>query len=1150
MNRGLRGALILIGSQAIAWGLAPSASGAGAEHGAWRIQRGPAAPAGAAGAPALPSHGAPVDPELVRRVQLRRSVPDHFGPPPRGPWVSGRHAPLLAPRAGGRLARSTAFAGTADTVRVLGLRIDFETDRLGSQTTTLDGRFDLRNGESLGIAIDPPPHNRDYFLSHLEAMARYWRWASSGKLEVQYDVYPKAENGSYRLGDTGDYGPWTLGQASYASAQSFFRDAIQIADQSDSIPFGDYDVIVIFHAGSDFQADVKGDSPRDFPTFQIGLVDSVAVNGGAVGIHGGMVIPETENQDGLYGAMNGTLAHEFGHTQGLPDMYDINTFFPAIGVWSNMDSGYLLSTYVQDQKTGAIVAVSGILPVSLDPWCKSLLWPDGLQMVDPGHSLTTSLRSSQLSDRLLRVPLGADEYFLVENRQTDLNGDNAVYLDRDSTTHVILGPGLSSEDPTDSLGDKEYDFLLPGQGILVWHVDESVICVLEGDSAYCPPNANPDYGVNSNPDRLGVGLLEASGIRDIGNPYSPYFFGGPFDPYFVGNHTRVSSDTNPSSRTNDGGSSHVTIDVTSAAAVDMDLTIESEWRLQGWPVVAGAHDLTLSAPTYGSMRHDGRRSVVIAADSTVLAWMADGAPYYTSSSDGTWATLPAAIVGPVLFADSLFQSNPSLGSGSGVVATATDGNVYAFRPGLQTDATSTPLLGWPPPLNGAGPAVSATTGPVLAPAVGPMQTPSRSVLVGGSDGRVYVISPSVDETAPPVVSPVSDTLMVSGSPVVSPVVGNLAVGRFTGAGGYVVAYALENGMIRLVGEPGKDPSRYEALWTAGGSGFAPYLLGVDMDRAADRNLEVVVGDPARGLIHCYDISGRELSGWPVSVASPLAGPVATGDLDGDGYPEIFALDRDGNAHRWNRNGVETAGWPISMTSRYGSGALGGVASPVVGDVDGDGRPEVLFQLANGLLAALKPDASEAAGWPMSVPGAADPTPLFLSLNGPGFVPDPPGPAWLHLVAGGAYDGRLGAYQLPARADSALFSTDGSSGRMPWIGYGGNRRRSSVLEDDDLKPATTTSKALAAGSVYCYPNPTRGSEINLAYTLGANVTSVDIRVLDPSGQEVQHLTGSPQPTQNVSQIPVQNLSSGVYIVRIEARRGASTEVAFQKFAVVR
>ena len=1143
MRRGLArwALLVTLGSQALIPGLAFSVPPprAGEERAALRITRPPSQAAkvgpGAASSRAL----------AARRAALRRAVPDHFGPVRRAPWISGRRAPLAAPMAG-RLQRQRAFAGIPDTVRVLGIRVEFDTDRLGSQTTTTDGRFDQRDGVALGFVIDPPPHDRNYFMSHLEAMSRYWRQQSYGNLVVQYDVYPQADSAAYRLGDTGDYGPWTLGSASYQSAQQFFRDGIAAADQADSIPFGNFDVIVLFHSGSDYQADVLGDSQRDIPTFQIGLVDSVPVNGGALGVFGGMVLPETETQDGFNGAMNGTLAHEFGHTQGLPDLYDINTFFPAVGVWSNMDSGYLLSTLVQDSHTGAIVEVSGVMPVSLDPWCKSVLWPNGITTVDPGHSLATSLRSAQLDNRILRVPSGSDEYFLVENRQTDLNGDNTVYLDRDSTTNVILGPGLSSADPSDSTGDREYDFLLPGQGILVWHIDETVLCFQISDSLYaCGANSNPDGGVNSNPDRRGIRVMEADGIADIGDPYSAYFFGSAFDPYFVGNHTKLNDDSNPSARTNDGARSHVDLEVTSVPAVDMTLTINSEWRIPGWPVSA-AHELTGDAPTYGSLLNDGRRSVVTSADSLIFAWMADGSPYYNSQSDGQWAALPSKIRGPVLFADSLFLPNRFAPMhGAAVVATGMDGGVYAFRPALRSSATSIPLFGWPPPLDPSNASVVATTPPVLSPAGN-----GASVYVGASDGRVFAISPSESVSIVPPVAPVSDTLLVGGVPAVYPVSSNLAVGRFTGAGGVHIAYAMENGMIRIEDPASKDPGRFHAQWKAGGFGFAPTLIGLDVDRASDRNLELIVADPQTSTIHCYNIAGTELSGWPVTVVAGLPGQVAAGDLDGDGFPEIFAVDGSGNAHRWNRNGVELQGWPVSLTARYGSGAIGGSGSPVVGDVDADGLPEAVFPLENGILVALEADGRASAGWPISVPGAGDDTPLLLTLNGLDLPPNPAGPAWLHLVAGGGFDGSLGGYQLSAHADSALVTRDGVSARTPWPGYAGNRRHSSVLEDVNLVTVTTTAGALESGSVYCYPNPARGNEIGVAYTLGADVTEVIIRVMDPTGREVLRLTPPPNAAENVAKIGLQKLASGVYLVRVEAKRGGSTDVAFQKFAVVR
>jgi M6 family metalloprotease-like protein len=1069
---------------------------------------------------------------LQRRIDRARSFPHRVGGVRRNPWISGGKAPLLAPSlSNGQLQRTTPFAGIPDTVRVLGLRVDFQTDRLGAQTTTPDGRYDLRRGDSLGIPVDPPPHNRAFFMSHLQALSRYWRFTSYGNLVIEYDVYPKTDSLTYRLGDTGDYGPWTLGQASYNEAVRFFKDSIQKADQTDSIPFGNFDVITVFHSGSDFQTDLAGDSPRDFPTFQLTLDqgDSVLVNGGAVAIFGGMVMPETENQDGYFSALNGTLGHEFGHTQGLPDLYDVNTFFPAVGIWSNMDSGYLLSTLIQDQRTGQISEASGVLPTSLDPWCKTNLWPDKLQFVDPGRTYSGRLRATELADSLLYVPLGGAEYYLIENREADLNRDNTVYLDRDSTTKVIQGPGLSSADPTDSLGDKEYDFLLPGEGVLVWHIDDTVIF---------GPNFNPDYGINSNPERRGVAVVEADGINDIGDPDSRWFFGSPYDPYFVGNRTRLAPDTSPSTKTNSGAQSHVAITIGSPPGLGMDIQIRSDWRANGWPVTS-RFGSSGDPPTFGSLRHDGNRNVVSSADSLLFAWMSDGEPYLTNNTDGLFAELPAPIVPPVLFADSLFRQDPASNHGAAVVATAQDGKVYAYRAGSRDSTGAILLTGWPPSL---GTGIDATTAPVLSP-LGP-------VLVGGSDGRVFAIGGPDRADFPPLVDQISDTLVVGSTHVVFPVVGNLAVGRFRGPpGSYLVAYALSNGVIRVVSPVGKDPIVTDLHWNIGRPGFRPYLLGVDLDRAADGNLELIVLDRNQGLVHALDLTGAELPGWPVSVIAGLHGAAGAGDLDGDGYPEVFAVDDQGYAHRWNRNGVEPAGWPVSLTARYGPDALGGTGSPAIGDVDADGGSELVLAARNGIVVALEDDGRAVPGWPIASEPGDEVSPLLLSLNDARTPPDPPGPAWEHVVVAGG-DGLWNAFQVGARADSAFATKNGTSARSPWIGYGGNRRRTSVMDDSDLRPVVALATGLARGSLYCYPNPARGADVGIAYTLGDGVGSVDIRILDPLGNEVRRLAGSTSPAENVTRIPVLNLASGVYLVRLEVKRGGSTEVAFRKFAVVR
>ena len=106
------------------------------------------------------------------------------------------------------------------------------------------------------------------------------------------------------------------------------------------------------------------------------------------------------------------------------------------------------------------------------------------------------------------------------------------------------------------------------------------------------------------------------------------------------------------------------------------------------------------------------------------------------------------------------------------------------------------------------------------------------------------------------------------------------------------------------------------------------------------------------------------------------------------------------------------------------------------------------------------------------------------------------------------------------------------------------------------PASAQPRALTlqeAVALAARQNPAlqaAGADVGIAYTLGDGVGSVDIRILDPLGNEVRRQSGPTSPAGNVARIPVRDLASGVYLVRLEVKRGGSTEVAFRKFAVVR
>ncbi|HEV8481698.1 MAG TPA: hypothetical protein VGR66_12985, partial [Candidatus Eisenbacteria bacterium] len=544
---------------------------------------------------------------------------------PTGRWLPARGATnarseilrtgSLEALSHGDLARAGSKVSVAgqDTVRILVLRIDFLHDRAGSQTTG-DGKFDLTTGGTDPPPVDAPPHNRAFYEDHFKALGKYFAAEFHDRLVVQYDVYPQADT-AYHCNDMDDWGPWTISQDVFPLAYKMFQDMLAAADTQDtSIPWSKFDRIAIVHAGSDLQSDTRLDSPKDIPTFTIGLDSTLAVPvaDSSFYVFGGAILPETANQDGNFAALNAVIAHEHGHNIfGWRDVYDVFSGLPVCGYWTLMDTGNLTGTTVQvgsgaDMKTFFAI---GLVPPLSDPYQRHLAYADLPEEVETVG--IDSLKSPLVEDKALKIPLDSEEYLLLENRQGDLNNNGQLTLVRDSTTGVIMGPG--PEDPN------EYDYLLPGWGVLAWQVDESVV-------AFDPPGRRVDsfYSLNGNPKRRGLHILEGDGLQDLGDFTSPYPLGSPLDPWFVGNGTRIAPDGRPPLLTNSGTNPHVVADILDTTQLVMRVRITPDWRLPGWPIKARSPVGGIEPLVMNFSGGIGRRVVFAAGDSAIHAVQPDG----------------------------------------------------------------------------------------------------------------------------------------------------------------------------------------------------------------------------------------------------------------------------------------------------------------------------------------------------------------------------------------------------------------------------------------------------------------------------------------------------------------------------------------------
>ena len=175
--------------------------------------------------------------------------------------------------------------------------------------------------------------------------------------------------------------------------------------------------------------------------------------------------------------------------------------------------------------------------------------------------------------------------------------------------------------------------------------------------------------------------------------------------------------------------------------------------------------------------------------------------------------------------------------------------------------------------------------------------------------------------------------------------------------------------------------------------------------------EAIVFGDADGRVHAVDaVERKELPGWPVRTRrnrltktpkgirvgrEPVVSNVAVGDLDGSGRLSVVATSSSGRTYVWSARGKLRRGWPRRLDTGVATppvprpkldytrlGARGAFAPPVLHDLDGDRRLDVIQAGWDGRLHAWRRDGRELPGWPVevTVPDGLSPGPGLQRLN--------------------------------------------------------------------------------------------------------------------------------------------------------------------------
>lgn len=336
-------------------------------------------------------------------------------------------------------------------------------------------------------------HFQDLFFSTgvipTGSVKEFYTEVTRGQIDITGEVV-----GPYRLPrKLSEYANGKSGMGSSApNARTMARDAAELANKDvnfapyDNDGNGFVDAFIVLHAGRG--AEETG-NPGDIWSHKWVLAGG-EYNADGTRIYGYLTVPED--------AKIGVCCHELGHLLfGWPDLYDTDNSSEGLGNWCLMAGG----SWNGD----------GDVPSHPSAWCKAQQgWVEVVNQTTNAQVGIADVKDGHAVYRLWKQGAAGKEYFLVENRQR-----------------------------------RNFDRMLPGEGLLVYHVDESV------DS-----NADERHPM--------VALLQADGVDDLGHAKNR---GDAGDPYpGTSSNASLTVSTTPNTKGYNGVPTNVSITGIGASA--------------------------------------------------------------------------------------------------------------------------------------------------------------------------------------------------------------------------------------------------------------------------------------------------------------------------------------------------------------------------------------------------------------------------------------------------------------------------------------------------------------------------------------------------------------------------------------------------------
>lgn len=1127
----------------------------------------------------------------------------------------------------------SAYSFGADTLEVFAIRVQFAEENPDNSLTTGNGTFDSDKEKKNAYKLDPPGRRNSvpYWKKHFDFANAYYNAASNGKLVIKSRIFPEGSSAYKLKTPIIDYNRTSKlkGEktAEFDEARSrdylqFVYDAVMAADTTRNVGESPFRIplsenpntkraYMIIHAGASRLVDggsmgTKGaDTPGDFMDVYIGrseweylsdtlsnvavvsdtisrdsihkVVDGILFEKAAIDtLHSIMIMSETASQDGLNWGVNGILVNQIGRELGLPNTYDVVKGISRLGYYDVMDfAGYN--------------AGNGFLPSMPSAWGRAYMGWNAVAEVRPvagksisvdvaaaGSGFCSKAKGKNTCTEILKVPLNASEYLLIENRQRSWNEDGSV--------SVTLGDDEAGSDtliktvPVDSLNlvfedsicvkgkcstnkkkasgiildVSSFDAGLPASGIVVWKVNEWYL------------RETLEYGVANfwagdtfRDHQFGLAMVEADGILSIGKTFKNAL---GEDTYDYGSGT----DLLP----------HLRIpDTSSTQSFDTVRTIGPKGYANTMTTQGGYTGLKISV----SIPQDAR------IEKTSNAFMGDSvvnfaAPVITvtvSIDDGSIENskfprnigVASAVRGAVFVEDSNNEGDKA------VVVGAEDGSLQVFsalgEPLLPEDTVvSQKVLSYKDssvevPLYRVGESDGALVGMASnGKSVFSLHQNAlvRTSFIGGMIPQKQTLKLSNAKVGPVVfgnkilvmtktalkiaeVNKSDDFAWAADSIVFEKELENASFDKFVPTD-MAVCGNDENASLVMVGENGHWMFRavdgtkvMKQKSSVSDKHFR--VVCTDMDRNGSQEVVFVgsrgsvlastlTGDD-KGVKEFWETKNYKRGAAGTSGLKDETSGVAVGDVNNDGYPEVVFLG-DNLVYALDRFGLPLKNFPVVISR--GSPIYAFFSDPVIVDVNDDDAPEILVPSNDGLVYAFTGKGIQVKdGFPIAAGSYADADsiselqPMSIFVTNAVSDSKSSGP---ELYA--FHRNTATAVRLPKA------KSDASESALAWTLPAGGDERTNWFDASALKSVESKKAENKISEFFMFPNPVRGGKAKAQFEIDAEATSATLELYDITGLCVYKtkMSNVVRGRNRFENLDLTSLGSDVYTARLQVK----------------